>query len=137
MPSYERLDNTGRGTGAPGPESGLAAGELESGASAADLRGRAASGAALLGARGALVMLIGVGVNLALARMLSPRDFGYVALGTSLLIVGQYLSNGGLGAALIRQPETPDRIELSAVAGVQLLASVLFVAVGGIIGAFA
>jgi O-antigen/teichoic acid export membrane protein len=94
------------------------------------IRDRAASGAAALGARGAVVMVAGVGVNLALARMLSPRDFGYVALGTALIVVGQYLSIGGLGVALIRKPGVPERRELAAVQGVQLAVAAFFVLVG-------
>jgi O-antigen/teichoic acid export membrane protein len=83
----------------------------------------------VLGGRGALVMVAGIGVNLVLARLLTPADFGYVALGTALAIVGQYLSNGGLGAALIRQPERPDPAQLSAVLGVQLVLAAVFAAI--------
>jgi polysaccharide transporter, PST family len=97
------------------------------------IRDRAASGAAILGARGAIVMVAGIGVNLALARMLSPADFGYVALGTALIIIGQYLSNGGFGVALIRQSQTPDRRELSAVQGVQLALAGLFVLLAAVL----
>lgn len=103
-----------------------------------EIRGRAMSGAAVLGVRGALVMVAGVGINLALARLLSPRDFGYVALGTALVVVGQYLSVGGFGLALIRQPEPPERRQLSAVLGLQMaaagfftLVAALFAALGG------
>ena len=74
-----------------------------------DVRGRAASGAALLGARGALIYALGIVANLALARLLVPRDFGLVALGTVLVVLGTYLAIGGLGAALIRREQSPER----------------------------
>ena len=90
----------------------------------------------MLGGRGALVMVAGIGVNLVLARLLTPADFGYVALGTALAIVGQYLSNGGLGAALIRQQEKPDPAQLSAVLGVQLVLAAVFAAIAVGIAAF-
>jgi O-antigen/teichoic acid export membrane protein len=86
------------------------------------VRSRAASGAAVLGARGALIYLVGIGANLLLARLLTPRDFGLVALGTVLVVLGTYLAEGGLGAALIRREQEPQRIELEAVIGLQLAA---------------
>lgn len=89
---------------------------------ARDVRARATAGAALLGARGLAVMVVGVVANLALARLLTPRDFGLVALGTVLVTLGGYLAEGGLGAALIRREEPPTRTELEAVLGVQLTA---------------
>src|SRR2546421_2736296 len=80
-----------------------------------EVRGRATSGAALLGARGLLVMLVGIVANLVLARLLTPRDFGLVTIGTVLLTLGGYLAEGGLGAALIQRSEPPRRRELEAV----------------------
>lgn len=47
--------------------------------------------------RSLVVRSIGFLGSLALARLLSPGDFGYLALGLSLTAVGQFLSNGGLG----------------------------------------
>lgn len=85
-----------------------------------ELRQRITGAAVLLGARGAFILVLGLGANVALARLLAPRDFGIVALGTVLLTVGSYLANGGLGAALIRRPEPPTRRELAAVNGAQL-----------------
>jgi len=98
-----------------------------------DVRGRAASGAALLGARGALIYALGIVANLALARLLVPRDFGLVALGTVLVVLGTYLAIGGLGAALIRRESAPTRIELEAITGAQLGLTILVtgLALGG------
>lgn len=97
--------------GAGDPPDELAAGEL---------RTRAATGAALLGARGVLVYGVGIVANLVLARLLAPRDFGLVALGTTVLVVGTYIAYGGFSAALIRRREPPTRPELEAVFGMQL-----------------
>ena len=81
---------------------------------------RAVGGAALMIARGGLILGLGLGANIALARILAPRDFGLVALGTVLLLFGSFLAEGGLGAGLIRRPEPPTRRELEAVSGAQL-----------------
>ncbi|HEX6389670.1 MAG TPA: oligosaccharide flippase family protein, partial [Solirubrobacteraceae bacterium] len=84
------------------------------------MRARAASGAALLGVRGVLIHALGIVANLALARMLAPRDFGLVALGTVLVVVGGHLAEGGFSATLIRREQTPSTAELRAVLGLQL-----------------
>lgn len=88
-----------------------------------EVRERATSGAAVLGARGVLVYVLGIGANIGLARLLAPRDFGIVALGSVLLVVGTYLTDGGMGAALIRRDAPPERIDLEAVAGLQIAVS--------------
>src|SRR3712207_8536734 len=50
----------------------------------------------LLLARGGLLLAVGVASNLVLARLLTPRVFGIVALGTVLIAVGTFLADGGL-----------------------------------------
>jgi O-antigen/teichoic acid export membrane protein len=90
-----------------------------------EVRARATSGAALIGARAALVYTLGIGANLALARLLVPRDFGLVALGTALITVGSFLAEGGFGAALIRRETPPARAELEAVNGLQLTGTIV------------
>jgi polysaccharide transporter, PST family len=87
---------------------------------AEDVRARATSGAALLGARAGLIYALGIGANLVLARLLVPRDFGLVALGTVLVTVGSFFGEGGFGAALIQRDAVPERAELEAINGVQL-----------------
>jgi O-antigen/teichoic acid export membrane protein len=88
-----------------------------------EVRRRAAGGAAALGVRNAVLLAAGVVANLVLARLLTPRDFGYVALGQTLALVGSYLASGGIGMALIGRREAPTRRELEAVLGVQLAAA--------------
>lgn len=87
-------------------------------------------------ARGVFILGFGVAANIVLARLLAPRDFGLVALGTVLLVFGSFLSDGGLGAALLRRPQPPERRELAAVNALQLsitIAIALAFAVGGVI----
>lgn len=89
-----------------------------------ELRRRATGGAALLAARAGLIVFLGVGANIVLARLLTPREFGIVALGTAFLVLGSGLAEGGLGAALIRREEEPTRRELAAVNALQLGATI-------------
>jgi O-antigen/teichoic acid export membrane protein len=98
----------------PAPEEPLAAAEVWR---------RASGGAALLAARGALVLGLGFVANLVLARLLEPRDFGLMALGSVLLVFGGYFAEGGLGAALIRREQPASRRELEAVNGLQIAAT--------------
>jgi O-antigen/teichoic acid export membrane protein len=66
------------------------------------------------------VYAIGIAANLLLARLLVPRDFGLVALGTVVVTLGTYLGEAGFGAALVRRHQDPSRAELEAVNGLQL-----------------
>jgi hypothetical protein len=66
-----------------------------------EVRRRAAAGAAALGVRNVVLLAAGLVANLVLARLLVPSDFGYVALGQTLALVGSYLASGGIGIALI------------------------------------
>jgi O-antigen/teichoic acid export membrane protein len=91
---------------------------------AAEVRRRALSGAMMLGARGFALKAIGLVGNVALARLLTPHDFGVVAIGTTAAMVGAYLADGGLGAGLIRQPQAPSRSLLRSFLGYQLLVTV-------------
>jgi O-antigen/teichoic acid export membrane protein len=94
-----------------------------------EVRRRAVGGAAVLVARGAAILVVGVGVNIALARLLVPHDFGVLALGTVLLTVGTLLSDGGLGSGLIRREEPPTRRELETINAAQLGITVALVAI--------
>lgn len=100
-----------------------------------EVRRRAAGGAALLVVRGGLILCFGVVANLVLARLLAPRDFGVVALGTVLFSVGGFLSDGGLGAGLIRRAEPPRHAELEAVNAAQLGITVVLAAGSAAVGA--
>lgn len=53
----------------------------------------------------ALIQLIaGIGVGVALARLLPPRDFGLVAIATGFGVLAEALALAGIGSALIQRP---------------------------------
>lgn len=89
--------------------------------SAGEVKSRAAAGAVLLMGRGLAFQALGFLGNLALARLLVPEDFGIVAVGFTVVTVGQLLAGAGLGSALVARSEAPTRAELSALTGLQLL----------------
>jgi PST family polysaccharide transporter len=88
----------------------------------------------VLVARASIVLVLGLAANVALARLLTPRDFGLVAVGTVFLVFATFLSDAGLGAALIRRPGPPTHRELEAINALQLALTVVLVLVVTIIG---
>jgi O-antigen/teichoic acid export membrane protein len=100
---------------------------------AATIRERGAVGAAVLTVRAAGGQVVAFVGTLVLAHQLSPRDFGLVAFGGTVVVVGDFLADGGLGAALIRQARPPTVTELRALLGLQLtVATVLALAIAAI-----
>ena len=95
---------------------------------------RATAGAMTIMVRGLAVRGVGMLGNIALARLLLPRDFGIISFGATIVMFGDFLASGGLGAALVRQPGRVQRADLQAVFGFQLLLtiglSVLVTAIG-------
>ncbi len=89
--------------------------------SSAQVKGRAATGVAMLMGRGVAFQILGFLGNLVLARLLVPEDFGLVAIGFTVVNLGKFLAVGGLGYALVGRAEAPDRLELRAITGLQLL----------------
>jgi O-antigen/teichoic acid export membrane protein len=86
----------------------------------AALKERALGGVFIVAGRGVVILLVAFGGTVVLARLLTPADFGIVAIGTAVVMVVALLSDGGLGAALIRRPEPPTMRELQALTGLQL-----------------
>jgi O-antigen/teichoic acid export membrane protein len=98
-----------------------------------EVRRRAIRAVALLGGRAALILLLGVAANIGLAKLLTPREFGVVALGLTLVVLGQALAEGGLGASLIRRETPPTHAELAAVNALQVAATgAVAVAIAGL-----
>ena len=97
------------------------------GLSRSEVRGRALAGVVYVTASGFVSLVIAFVGNLALARMLSPHDFGAVAIGMTVTMVAGALAEGGLGAGMVRRPEPPTRKELRALNGIQLAISLAFV----------
>lgn len=81
---------------------------------------RAYSGALVIFSWNFLNLAIAFVGNVILARLLTPYDFGVVAIGaTAMLIVGA-VAEGGLGAGLLRRPQQPSAAELRTMTGIQL-----------------
>jgi O-antigen/teichoic acid export membrane protein len=58
---------------------------------------------------------------LVLAHLLSPTALGMVAFGTTIVTIGNFFADGGLGAALIRRGDHPTVDELRALLALQLI----------------
>jgi O-antigen/teichoic acid export membrane protein len=94
-----------------------------------EIRKRAARAVAVVGLRGVLIRLLQIAALVALARMLTPRDFGLVAFGLVIVGVLTLLTDAGIAASLIRGREAPDRRDVEAFFAFQLGLSVLLTAV--------
>ncbi len=97
------------------------------------IRSRASAGALKLGVRNVAIRTLGLVGTIVLARLLRPADFGLVALGLSLQLIGNVLATGGLGAELIRRATPPGELELRCVLGYQLLAATVVAAIASAI----
>lgn len=98
-----------------------------------DVRSRAVTGAAVDGLRAIGVRLIGIVGTAVTARLLTPYDFGLIAIGMTVLTFGSYLSDGGVGTALIRRPEPPTKSELQALLAFQFGLEIVAVVVVGLV----
>src|SRR4051812_66626 len=90
-----------------------------------EIKARAVHGTATLGARSVLTFGVAIAGNLVLARLLVPKDFGLVALGSTIIVIASFFSQAGFGAQLIGRAQPPERGELQAVVGFQLAVSVV------------
>jgi O-antigen/teichoic acid export membrane protein len=88
-----------------------------------ELRRRASAGIFIVMTRGVAIALVSFGGSVVLARLLTPHDFGAVAIGMSLVLFVGMLSDGGLGAGFIRRAKAPELEELQALMGFQLAAT--------------
>lgn len=85
-----------------------------------EVRRRALDGVFYLTSSSIANIFLGFLASLALARMLTPSDFGIIAIGSSAVLIGGALADGGLGAGMIRRPQPPTRDELRTINGIQL-----------------
>ena len=98
--------------------------------SPATIRDRGAVGAVLLTIRDAGAMAVAFVGTLVLAHLLSPTEIGMVAFGATVVTIGTFFADGGLGAALIRRADHPTVDELRTLLAMQLgLAFVIALAV--------
>ena len=100
--------------------------------SPAAIRERGAVGAALLTVRAAAAQVVAFLGTLVLAHLLLPSAFGVVAFGTTVVTIGNFFADGGLGAALVRKPTDPTTEELRTLLALQL--AVALVIAAGIAG---
>ena len=101
--------------------------------SPAEVRRRAVTGAVVEALRGSGIKLVGLVGTLVTARLLTPYQFGLVAIGTTALAFGDFLDDGGVGTALIRRPESPTKRELQALLAFQLALDVIIVVGVGLV----
>ncbi len=103
--------------------------------SEATVKRRAKSGIFFVGSWGLMSLIVGFGGNLLLARMLTPADFGIVAIGATLMLFTTSIADGGLGSGLIRRELPPTRGELKATLALQLALTCTLAAVAAGVGA--
>jgi O-antigen/teichoic acid export membrane protein len=72
-----------------------------------------------LTARTAAAQAIAFGGTIVLTHLLEPSALGVVAFGATVVAIGTFFSDGGLGAALIRKTSEPTVAELQTLLGVQ------------------
>lgn len=96
------------------------------GLSAAEVKQRAARGAGVVALRGLGIRTLGFISSLVLARLLTPRDFGLLAVGATVLAFVDVFASAGLGAGLIRREADPDREDLRALLFAQLVLTCAF-----------
>jgi O-antigen/teichoic acid export membrane protein len=103
-----------------------------------ELRQRAAAGISIVASRGVIILLLGFAGSVVVAHLLTPHDFGVVAIGMSVVMFTSMLADGGLGAALIRRTEPPTAAEYGALLGLQLTVTcaitLLAAAIGAVVG---
>jgi O-antigen/teichoic acid export membrane protein len=86
-----------------------------------EVRRRSLAGVFYLTSSSIQNLVVGLGASIALARLLAPREFGMVAVGSTVLLIGGALADGGLGAGMVRRPDPPTRQELRTLNGIQLV----------------
>jgi O-antigen/teichoic acid export membrane protein len=86
-----------------------------------EVRDLAVRGLAALGLRSLSIRIMSFAANLLLARLLTPHDFGLMAFGLTIMGLGAFITDGGLGAALLRAAAPPEQRVLAAVFGAQLV----------------
>ena len=71
---------------------------------------------------------------LVLAHLLSPTDLGMVAFGTTVVTIGTFFADGGLGAALIRRADHPTVDELRTLLALQLILALVIALAVAVVG---
>jgi O-antigen/teichoic acid export membrane protein len=85
------------------------------------------TGAVVDAIRASGLRVVGLAGTIVTARLLAPYDYGLITIGTTVLAFGAFLDDGGVGTALIRRAEEPEKAELQGVLALQLMIDVLLV----------
>src|SRR6476620_11847119 len=97
---------------------------VEPALSAGDISRRAASGAALLTAKGIRAQVLGLVSTIVVARLLLPSQLGLYAIAVTISAFLLMLGSGvGMAAALVRRPAAPEHADLRAFVALQLIVS--------------
>jgi O-antigen/teichoic acid export membrane protein len=110
-------------------------GEAHGGLPRDELKRRVSAGISIVATRGLAILVVGFAGNVVIARLLTPHDFGVIAIGMSVVLFTSMLADGGLGAALIRRVQPPAAEEYEALMGLQLTVTVALTLVVAAIGA--
>ncbi len=95
-----------------------------------DIGQRAASGAALLTAKGILAQVLGLLSMIVVSRLLLPDQLGLYAIAATISTFLLMLGSGvGMAGALIRRPTAPEHADLRAYVALQLIVSSVLVGV--------
>jgi O-antigen/teichoic acid export membrane protein len=86
----------------------------------AEMRRRSLAGVFYLSSSNVANLLVGLMGSLVLARVLTPEDFGVVAIGSTAILIAGALADGGLGAGMVKRAEPPTIAELRTMNGIQL-----------------
>lgn len=90
---------------------------------------KASAGARLLTARGAAMRVVSILSNLALFALVTPADFGLLAVVRGITALAGNTTDLGFAWALIRREHSPSREEYGALNGIQLAATLAILAV--------
>jgi O-antigen/teichoic acid export membrane protein len=101
-----------------------------------EVKRRATAGAVLIAIRTATTQMLALAGNIVLTHLLVPGDFGAVALGSTLVTIAGFLSDGGMGVAMIRRGADPSLDDLRALLGFQLATSGALAATAIVVGSF-
>ncbi len=85
-----------------------------------EVRRRSLNGVFFLTSSSFVNLIVGFAASLVFARLLTPADFGVIAVGATATLLAGALADGGLGAGMVRRPEPPTLAELRTMNGIQL-----------------
>lgn len=90
---------------------------------------RASAGAKLLTARGAAMRIVSIVSNLALFALVTPADFGLLAVVRGITALAGNTTDLGFAWALLRREHAPTREEYRTLAGIQMTGTALVLAI--------